>query len=298
MTQFVPNSYPDFDTDSSGMHVAFRDRGGSHHGLVTYQTSPGGGVGILGPRMSSALTKEGDDAAPRKLDMSFAGTHLEKRGQWLMQPGQSLFAGAGGTGTGSIAVSSRADFPGWRVTLDAGTTNSKINVERTPLTGATEIDATDVIWLLIDVPAWAAGMEASLYLSSVTNWTKFGYGGFTVNQLQEGVNEIPLRASNFTMSGGEAWPFTPAVVRLQVKNTSGAGGEIYLGGIRVAKAVPMVQITIDDGYADLIRYAYPILAKNGLRGVAYVVTGWIDKQDAGEFADNTMARWRDLKMAI
>lgn len=46
MTQFVPNSYPDFDTDSSGMHVAFRDRGGSHHGLVTYQTGPGGGVGI------------------------------------------------------------------------------------------------------------------------------------------------------------------------------------------------------------------------------------------------------------
>jgi hypothetical protein len=47
MTQFVPNSYPDFDTDSSGMHVAFRDRGGSHHGLVTYQTSPGGGIVTL-----------------------------------------------------------------------------------------------------------------------------------------------------------------------------------------------------------------------------------------------------------
>ena len=47
MTQFVPNSYPDFDTDSSGMHVAFRDRGGSHHGLVTYQTGPGGGNRLL-----------------------------------------------------------------------------------------------------------------------------------------------------------------------------------------------------------------------------------------------------------
>ena len=46
MTQFVPNSYPDFDTDAAGMRVAFRDAGGSHHGLVTYQTSQGGGVGI------------------------------------------------------------------------------------------------------------------------------------------------------------------------------------------------------------------------------------------------------------
>lgn len=221
---------------------------------------------------------------------------MEKRGQWLMQPGQALVAGAGGTGTGSITASARADFPGWRIALDAGTQNSKINVERTPLTGATAIAATDVIWLLIDVPAWAAGMEATLYLSSVTNWTKFGYAGFSTNQLQEGINEVPLLASDFTMSGGEVWPFTPAVARLQVKNTSGAGGEIFLGGIRVAKSMPMLQIIIDDGYADLVRYAYPILAKNGLRGVAYVVTGWIDQQDAGTFIDNTMARWRDLKM--
>ena len=47
MTQFVPNSYPDFDTDAAGMRVAFRDAGGSHHGLVTYQTSQGGGNRLL-----------------------------------------------------------------------------------------------------------------------------------------------------------------------------------------------------------------------------------------------------------
>ena len=269
---------------------------GAMSSALTVASTSAQGVEILGPRMSAAMSKEGDDASPRQPDLSFGGTHLETRGQWLMQPGQTLTAGAGGTGTGSITISSRADFPGWRISLDAGTTNSKINVERTPLTGATAVAATDVIWLLIDVPAWAAGMEATLYLSTVTNWSKFGYAGFSANQLQEGINEIPLLASDFTMSGGEVWPFTPAVARLQVKNTSGAGGEIFLGGIRVAKSMPMLQIAIDDGYADLVRYAYPILAKNGLRGVAYVVTGWIDQQDAGTFTDNTMARWRDLKM--
>lgn len=46
MTEFVPGTHPDFDTDSDGRAVAFRDRGGQHHGLVTYHTSPGGGVGI------------------------------------------------------------------------------------------------------------------------------------------------------------------------------------------------------------------------------------------------------------
>ena len=44
MTQFVPGTHPDFDTDSDGRAVAFRDRGGQHHGLVTYQTGPGGVV--------------------------------------------------------------------------------------------------------------------------------------------------------------------------------------------------------------------------------------------------------------
>ena len=262
---------------------------------VSFETSPGGGVGILGPRMTAALSKAGDDAAPRQHLMSFAGTHMESRGQWLAQPGQTLVAGAGGTGTGTIEVSDRPDFPGWKITVDAGTTNSKI-VAESNITGASPIAATDVIWVIVDVPEWAAGMEFTLYLSSVTNLTKFGYAGSSVHQLQEGINEIPLPASAFVMSGGEAWPFTPAQMRMQVKNTSGAGGYLYLGGIRVAKGVPMVQVTIDDGYADLIRYAYPIMAKHGLRGTAYIVTGWTDRQEANDFDDNTMARWRDLKM--
>jgi hypothetical protein len=59
MTQFVPNSYPDFDTDSSGMHVAFRDRGGSHHGLVTYQTSPGGVVEFAPAPVAQAIAALG-----------------------------------------------------------------------------------------------------------------------------------------------------------------------------------------------------------------------------------------------
>ena len=63
-----------------------------------------GGVGILGPRMATALSKDGDDASPRPPNLSFGGAHMEKRGQWLMQPGQTLVAGAGGTGTGSVTA--------------------------------------------------------------------------------------------------------------------------------------------------------------------------------------------------
>ena len=50
MTEFVPGTHPDFDTDSDGRAVAFRDRGGQHHGLVTYQAGPGGGIEYPGIR--------------------------------------------------------------------------------------------------------------------------------------------------------------------------------------------------------------------------------------------------------
>ena len=37
MTKFVPHTEPDFDTTADGLSVAFRDRGGQHHALVTAQ---------------------------------------------------------------------------------------------------------------------------------------------------------------------------------------------------------------------------------------------------------------------
>jgi len=73
MTQFVPNSYPDFDTDSSGMHVAFRDRGGSHHGLVTYQTGPGGEV-EFSEEVANAIAALGGTSG---LQFQATATHLQ-----------------------------------------------------------------------------------------------------------------------------------------------------------------------------------------------------------------------------
>ena len=63
MTQFVPNSYADFDTDAAGMRVAFRDAGGSHHGLVTYQTSPGGVVELFPEEARTAIAALGGGGA-------------------------------------------------------------------------------------------------------------------------------------------------------------------------------------------------------------------------------------------
>ena len=72
MTQFVPNSYPDFDTDSSGMHVAFRDRGGQHHGLVTYQAGPGGVV-EFSPEVALAIASLGGGGGVFVLAKSLPG---------------------------------------------------------------------------------------------------------------------------------------------------------------------------------------------------------------------------------
>ncbi len=223
---------------------------------------------------------------------SIAGLQREVRGQSLWTPGDSLYDGGGGTGAGSIAASDVGGFSGWKVSLDAGTANAKINVQK-DISGS-PIASTDVIWVRFLVPNWAAGMEATLYLSSVTNWSKFVFGGWSTNQLQEGWNEVPMLASSMTASGGETFPLTPLRVRMQVKNTAGAGGVLYIGNVRVATGMPMVSLCIDDGYADMMRYAYPIFAKNGLQGSVFVVTNWQDQQDSGAMADNTVTAWRDL----
>lgn len=223
---------------------------------------------------------------------SIAGQQREVRGQALWTPGDTIYDGAGGTGTGAIAVSGLDGFSGWKVSLDAGTLNSKINAQK-DISGSA-IASTDVIWARFFVPNWAAGMECTLYLSSVTNWAKFVFGGWSVNQLQEGWNEVPIHASSMTASGGETFPLTPLRVRMQVKNNAGAGGSLYIGNVSVATGMPVATLCIDDCYADLMRYAYPIFAKNGLSGSLFVVTDWQDQQESGVMADNTVTTWRDL----
>lgn len=225
---------------------------------------------------------------------SISGQQREVRGTALWTPGDLLYDGAGGTGTGTIAESDLPTFSGWKISLDAGTPNSKINVQKNVSLAA--IASTDVIWVRFFVPNWACGMEASLYLSSVTNWSKFVFGGWSTNQLQEGWNEVPMLASSMTASGGETFPLTPLRVRMQVKNTAGAGGTLYIGDIRIATGMPMVALCIDDCYADMMRYAYPIFAKNGLSASVFVVTDWQDQQDSGAMADNTVTTWRDLQL--
>jgi peptidoglycan/xylan/chitin deacetylase (PgdA/CDA1 family) len=45
-----------------------------------------------------------------------------------------------------------------------------------------------------------------------------------------------------------------------------------------------VLLTFDDGYADLARYAFPVLIRHGFRATVFVVTGELDGQD----------RWNDI----
>ena len=55
------------------------------------------------------------------------------------------------------------------------------------------------------------------------------------------------------------------------------GADEFLDFLRGKRAVPRrsVLITFDDGYLDNYVYAYPVLARYGLRAVIFAVTGWI-----------------------
>jgi peptidoglycan/xylan/chitin deacetylase (PgdA/CDA1 family) len=248
----------------------------------------GGLQGGIGPSGRLAVV----DRPPAGVSM--AGRQREVRGQSLWTPVDTLADGGDGVGVGAFVRSRKLEFSGWEVSLAAGTANAKINVDKTFV--GSSVAATDVIWVRFYVPSWAAGMEATLYLSSVTNWSKFAFGGWSMNQLQEGWNELPMLASSMSLSGGEVFPMVPQKARMQVKNTCGAGGSIYIGDdIRVATGMPMLTLCFDDGYTDLVRYAYPILSRNGLRASVFVVSDWQNQQASGAMADNTVASWEDLR---
>ena len=64
MTKFVPHTEPDFDTTADGLSVAFRDRGGQHHALVTAQTNPiTGGTELSGLIVSMGETPDDTNTA-------------------------------------------------------------------------------------------------------------------------------------------------------------------------------------------------------------------------------------------
>jgi peptidoglycan/xylan/chitin deacetylase (PgdA/CDA1 family) len=48
----------------------------------------------------------------------------------------------------------------------------------------------------------------------------------------------------------------------------------YCSGAKALPSKPVV-ITLDDGYRDLYTTAYPILASNGFKAVAYIVSGFV-----------------------
>jgi hypothetical protein len=83
---------------------------------------------------------------------SVAGQQREVRGAQIWTPGNSLYDGGGGVGTGSIAISDRPEFSGWKVSVTAGTINSKMNVQKD--TTGVSIAATDIIWARFFVPSW------------------------------------------------------------------------------------------------------------------------------------------------
>ena len=89
MTKFVPHTEPDFDTTADGLSVAFRDRGGQHHALVTAQTNPlTGGIKVssAGDDVPTGQISEyyrafvpGDQGAGNALDLKIGRASCRER---------------------------------------------------------------------------------------------------------------------------------------------------------------------------------------------------------------------------
>lgn len=142
------------------------------------------------------------------------------------------------------------------------------------------------LWLYVPDKTKISGISFFLIMSDGTYSKKSFLGWIT------GWNRIVLSKSAFTNSGNESWNNTVVRMKFTLYPVTGENASIYLDDLRFGiVGQPKVIITFDDGYTSQIDKAYPIMAANGQRGVAFVITSAI-----GDWA-MTLANLQTLKVA-
>lgn len=150
------------------------------------------------------------------------------------------------------------------------------NVADTTKTISQDFSAvTNFIWWVYveDISVWK---KVGIYMSSTTNFSKFFAIGLLVSNFHNGWNRICIDKSKFSNSGEEDW--ANIMIRLRIVNTPEVGENAYIIVDDLRKdytARPKVIITFDDGWQSVYDKAYPIMAANGQKGVAFIITNLI-----------------------
>lgn len=141
---------------------------------------------------------------------------------------------------------------------------------------STTLTNAGVIGLWLNVPSLTGLTSVAIYLSSVTDYSKFFLRTITVSMLHEGWNYIEISRNDWSNTGSESWSNTFQRLRVRVNASAGTPpvyfDSIYTGEKRKAK----VLITFDDSWDSQYSKAFSYMESLGLKGTIYVIGGRID----------------------
>ncbi len=117
-------------------------------------------------------------------------------------------------------------------------------------------------------------------LASSKDWSKYSSASVNRYSLRSGWNRIILSRSDFKSKSGGSLANRAFGIRLSLKAAGSKGVSVNFDDLRYnqqsrAKAI----ITFDDGYDDVFNEAFPIMAANGQKGVAFVTSDYVDTID-------------------
>jgi peptidoglycan/xylan/chitin deacetylase (PgdA/CDA1 family) len=128
-------------------------------------------------------------------------------------------------------------------------------------------------------------------ITSTTNWSKCFYHYCYGPSFAKGWNYIVWPKSLYTNAGGDSWSNTMVKMAFEVTPFTGQSVSASFDDLRTdAEGKAKVIIAFDDGSDGQINKAYPIMAGNGQRGAAFVISSSIGISERMTLANLTTLR--------
>jgi peptidoglycan/xylan/chitin deacetylase (PgdA/CDA1 family) len=145
------------------------------------------------------------------------------------------------------------------------------------------------VWIYIEDKTKASTL--GIAFTSTTNWSKYFEKYWSVTE--QGWNYYILSKSELTNNGGDSWDNKMVRMRVIMKPKTGQDTSVNFDDLRFGiESKAKVIITFDDTFISQIDKAYPIMATNGQKGVAFP-----NANSVGASGRLTLANLQTLKAA-
>ncbi len=125
-------------------------------------------------------------------------------------------------------------------------------------------------FMRIDLYLSSSTSSPTIYLTSVTNLSKFFSKQISGNYLRAGWNRVSIAASEWTNTGSESW--ANRMIRLRVRHDS-TGQNICFDNMKAGLTQQgAILFSFDDGFSEIYDNAYPILAAKHMPANANIVS--------------------------